>query len=88
MGNSTKDDIADELEEDNLQNFWHVKLNDLATLTQRNRHHSPWMTRRVTSRWSIRIYQNDMTQRQWITHPFDIDVKWVPSLKMTQWTTA
>jgi hypothetical protein len=29
-----------------------------------------------------------MTWRQWITHPFDMDVKWVPSLKMTRWTAA
>ena len=29
-----------------------------------------------------------MTQRQWITHPFDVDVKRVPSLKMTRWITA
>ena len=28
------------------------------------------------------------TRRQWITHPFDMDVKWMPSSKMTQWTAA
>ena len=29
-----------------------------------------------------------LTRRQWITHPFDMDVKRVPRLKMTQWTAA
>ena len=29
-----------------------------------------------------------LTQRQWITHPFDMDAKRVPSLKMTRWTAA
>ena len=29
-----------------------------------------------------------MTRRKWITHPFDIDAKQVPSLKMTRWIAA
>ena len=39
----------------------------------------------VEYKYSIGII---MTQRQWITHPFDIDMKRVPSLKMTQWIVA
>ena len=54
MGDGTKDWKAGKLMVDNLQTYWHVRQYDPEALTRGNRHQTPWMTERVTSRQSIK----------------------------------